>query len=532
MLFFPILRGDMLNTTETGQTTRHRDVFRAFYTSNERLVSYMVTLLEPKDGDVCLEPAAGSGCFVDGLLATNKRLNIRAIELNRSAIDELRTKYSDRSDIVLAEQDFLFSETGLFHKAEFYDRIIGNPPYGAWQELTKRASLKTRFPDLYVRETYGLFLAQALTLLKPNGRLVFIVPETFLYIHLQKNLRWRILSTYTLSSVDVFPSGIFPGVNFGYAKLCIIVIQNIKPTDIHCISIRQISTLDELFENQTRQFSVSQSSVLQRQDYALPLHGNTSEIKLIDRAQVRLGDIADCVTGFYTGEDGRFLRRAPSNPRKVEKYAVVDPCQVVTSKQFSPNLQGFSGVRCFVPVLKGGGSPYLKPELWYVDWSTSAIECYKSSTKARFQNSSFYFRNGIGFPMVTSTRATASMIRDHWIFDQSIVGIFPRESAHFYFLLAFLNSTTCWKLLRQINPSANNSAKYLQKLPIILPSQDRLSWFAEFVSDYVFALESGKCRDYELEQLLDEEIRQGYATVLSDNFESSDDQHHHTAETA
>ncbi len=51
------------------------------------------------------------------------------------------------------------------------------------------------------------------------------------------------------------------------------------------------------------------------------------------------------------------------------------------------------------------------------------------------------------------------------------MGIFPFEENLTYYLLAFLNSPTCNKLIRTINPSANNPANYLKKIPYKIPTE-------------------------------------------------------------
>ena len=40
------------------------------------------------------------------------------------------------------------------------------------------------------------------------------------------------------------------------------------------------------------------------------------------------------------------------------------------------------------------------------------------------------------------------------------------------FLLAYCNSRPFWKSLKAVNPSANNSAKYVLRTPIHLPSKE------------------------------------------------------------
>ena len=53
------------------------------------------------------------------------------------------------------------------------------------------------------------------------------------------------------------------------------------------------------------------------------------------------------------------------------------------------------------------------------------------------------------------------------IFDQSVVGIFPKRREWIFPLLVILNSRFATKLLKEgINPTANNSANYLKKLPL------------------------------------------------------------------
>ena len=65
------------------------------------------------------------------------------------------------------------------------------------------------------------------------------------------------------------------------------------------------------------------------------------------------------------------------------------------------------------------------------------------------------------------------------LFDQSIVGIFPKDESLTYYLLAFFNSPTCNKLIRTLNPSANNPANYIKKIPVIIPDKSVLELITE-----------------------------------------------------
>jgi adenine-specific DNA-methyltransferase len=481
----------------------HRDLFRAYYTEDQALVSYMVDLLDPRPSDSCLEPCAGSGLFVDEIISRFPSIRMDVVEISGAAATHLRNRFANYGNVNITEIDYL-APSDLFSINEEYDKIVANPPYGAWQDLAKRKNLKRQFPDLYVKESATLFLAKAVATLRQGGRAVFILPETFLFSHSQRSLRKRILDSCVVETIDVFPSSLFPNVNFGYARLSIVSVLKGRPLAEHLVEIRQASSTNELVARCGRLVTRSQNSIASSPELSFPVNGTQLPTTHPSVVVSTLGDLADCVTGFYSGDDARFLKRAISNDKYATRYSAVSDSQV--ARITSPCLHGLAGEKHFVPVLKGGGFAYMKPTLWYLNWSESAVRHYRTDKKARFQNSLYYFRRGIGFPMVSSGGARASVIQPDHIFDQSVVGIFPRDCAHFAFLLAFLNSSSAWSLLRQINPSANNSARYMRRIPVLLPTESELLWYSEVIESYLTRLTAGCKKDDSLELLINQRI--------------------------
>ena len=76
--------------------------------------------------------------------------------------------------------------------------------------------------------------------------------------------------------------------------------------------------------------------------------------------------------------------------------------------------------------------------------------------------------------MVSASSITGALIENR-LFDQSIVGIFPKNEQLLYYWLAFFNSPTCNQLIRTINPSTNNSSNYIKKIPVLLPEKKVLN---------------------------------------------------------
>lgn len=464
--------------------TRTRRHFCSFYTESDPILTYMVSKLNVKNDDIILEPCAGDGIFIEKLLETydGREFRVEAIDLNASAVNALRQNFADYTNVVsIRHADTLLDDKLdlLCTKNGHYTKIIGNPPYGAWQDYSRRDVLKRKYKG-YVKETYTLFLERCVDLLRPEGKLVFIVPDTFLALHLHKHVRKRLLTETSIEELLLIPTKFFPGVNFGYSNLCIITFKKTTVNEknkIKVVSVKQnIDSLYEIangnYKSAYYQYDLMQQEVLNSLDYSFLLSSDKKIRTLINSARVTLADIADCVTGFYSGDNKRFLAVSKTLDRYGKDLPRVDNNSIDYDYLKRDNLlNGLTNGKRYVPIIKGGRGIIEKETDVFVLWDAETISFYKRDKKARFQNASYYFREGIGVPMVKTKKINAFILENR-LFDQSIVGVFPKQSRYLNYLLAFLNSDTCNLLLNTINHTANNSANYLKKLPIIV--NDRL----------------------------------------------------------
>ncbi|ARU55741.1 modification methylase [Oleiphilus messinensis] len=463
----------------------------------------MVGLLDLTESCQLLEPCAGDGAFIDQIITQGFHGEMHLFDLNPESIEKLKEKYKPFNNIKIDVDDFVFQIT-----SEKYDRIIANPPYGAYQTPEKRKQLKKNYPTVYAKETYGVFLMRALEMLKEGGKLVFIIPDTYLTLHMHEGLRSELVKNYTIDSITLFPSNFFPGVNFGYAGLSIIEITNRKPHADHSFKVYEglshqedlpkILESPENFES----YNLTYADILKTPSNAFLSKKDEWVTIALNNCGESIGDICNVVTGFYSGNDGKFLRRSKTVTRGLKKYQQVVEDEVCKKKlsDIKP-LDGIDNGECWVPIVKGGNRRFYKPSEWFMDWSFEAIHNYKVENKkrARFQNSQFYFCHGIGVPMVSSSSITGAMI-DGRLFDQSIVGIFPKKEHEglLVYLLGFFNSSVCNTLIRTINASTNNSSNYIKKLPIIIPERHLLNEIERVVNRLLDKAESFEIKDEDL----------------------------------
>lgn len=490
------------------------DIYRSYYTKSQTITDYMIKQLDLQNDDTVLEPSAGDGVFIEELLKMDVQTTIDAYDIDPVAIDTLQEKFSHKQNIKIFHEDTLTSIELDMHVLSdgYYDKIIGNPPYGGWQDYEKRSLLKKNFSGLYVKETYALFLARCVTLLKENGILTFIIPDTFMNIHSHTKLRELLLLNTKIKRITMFPSHFFPGVQFKYSNMCIITLQKKANeallNEIEIISgFKQIDELKSYSEGkqcgEVSTHYLNQEEVYKSKDQAFLIKAGQGIRSLINTSKKNLGEIADCVTGIYTGDNKRFYKVASERVKfNTSKCSIVHNEEIKEDYLSEKNLiTGLDGDSTFIPVAKGSSGSYIRRNEWYIDWSKAAVNYYNADKKARFQNSSYYFKLGIALPMVKSSKIRANLIENQ-VFDQSLVGIFPKNDEHLFYLLAFFNTDVFNRIIHTINPTANNSANYIKKIPIIFPED--FSNINFIVEEIIQSLKEKGTFDTHLQEKLDE----------------------------
>ncbi len=150
------------------------------------LVSFMISLASPMRSPLrVLEPACGHAPFLRAFAERyGTHHELVGVDIDPNSVAEARRQVPFAT---VLEEDFL-----LWQPGEPFDLIIGNPPYGIIGDashypihiLKERKSLyKRRFQTWRGKfNIYGAFIERAVNLLRPSGRLVFVVPSTWLVL--------------------------------------------------------------------------------------------------------------------------------------------------------------------------------------------------------------------------------------------------------------------------------------------------------------------------------------------------------------
>lgn len=443
---------------------------QAHYTNANGIASFMGALLGSVDRKTLLEPAVGQGAFLPHLQGTPDKID--AVDIDATALEKVKTGFR-AGTINLIHEDFIQMalDGGLFQsRLSTYDAVISNPPYGLKFTKDFRSYLKSKLPGFYVRESYGLFLRLALERLNNKGRYVFIVPDTFLNSNNHLPLRRFLIDQFSPSHIVLFRSRFFETVQFGYGSFCIIAgNRQAGGQTVHWADLRNESSLPEISTVSWDIEPAAEFNAATDTGWVPPSKRRASAAS----HTTTLGDIAECRTGIYTGDNTTYLGfDALRLQRRANGHPIDWANQVHDTALTDEEMTNGLSTQLYVPLIRGGHREPFEHTVWAIKWNRNDVHHYRTDKKARLQNSRFYFREGIALPMVTSGRLTASYMNNS-VFDQGVVGVFPKDVRLLPFLLLYLNSTYVTKVLKEtINPSANNSARYISRIPLLEGYED------------------------------------------------------------
>ncbi len=114
------------------------------------------------------------------------------------------------------ETDFLFTRNAVNPvKGISFDYIITNPPWGAVSNLGD-----IDFAGIHSKESFSAFLIKSMEYLSRDGKLRFLLPESFLNIKTHSGIRSFILKNYCVEEIRTYPHS-FSGVTTGFIDVTI-----------------------------------------------------------------------------------------------------------------------------------------------------------------------------------------------------------------------------------------------------------------------------------------------------------------------
>lgn len=178
-------------------------------TSPQKLVEFMIDVLQPEKGANFVDPACGVG----GLLnyAASQGLNVTGIELLSDIAQYAKanlTLEGYAGKIITTDSLNLFQDNNFKELREYFDYAAIVPPFGA-KITDKRLSNFKLGSNRSIQNTETLFLEQTYNLLRDSGRFTIVVPEGFLFGDYTYDARKFVLDNCKVKAIVNLPLGLF-----------------------------------------------------------------------------------------------------------------------------------------------------------------------------------------------------------------------------------------------------------------------------------------------------------------------------------
>jgi type I restriction enzyme M protein len=212
------------------------------YYTPRAVTQFMVDMVDPKLGEIILDPACGTGGFLTSAIENIRTAQVKTVEdehLLQRCIHGIEKKpmphllcvtnmmlhgidvpVQIRHDNTLARP---LKDYGFRDKV---DVIVTNPPFGGMEE----DGIESNFPSTYqTRETADLFLVLLMHILKDGGRAAIVLPDGTLFGEgVKTRIKEKLLTECNLHTIVRLPNGVF--APYTGIKTNLLFFEKGKPT--------------------------------------------------------------------------------------------------------------------------------------------------------------------------------------------------------------------------------------------------------------------------------------------------------------
>ena len=385
-----------------------------------------------------------------GVIAQSDELNLIAMENKRIACEKI---------LPLVNQAQALSQK--------YDVVCTNPPYmgGSGMNSVLSEYVKRCYSEAK-SDLFAALIIKCLEFTKQNGYSSLVTMQSWMFLSSFEEMRTKLLTLNTLTTlmhmenmvmgiafgtaVSVFRKGAVKGYKGTYNQIKLADIENAKPKSFPVAG------------NRFAQVSSDNFSKIP----GMPVAYWVSENFIKSFQYTTIEDFGFAGIGMRTGDNERFLRFW----HEVDKNNIIIGCksaeeQIASNKKWVPYNKGGEFRRWY------GNNDYV------VNWYNNGEEIKENTRKVypqlgenlgwKISNEQYYFKRGITWSGVTSSKCSYRAYPTGFIFDSGANGLFVYDEQNYCYVLGCLNNSISLYILSVINPTINTGAGTVRKIPLL-----------------------------------------------------------------
>ncbi|MFD1428920.1 BREX-1 system adenine-specific DNA-methyltransferase PglX [Lacticaseibacillus mingshuiensis] len=369
--------------------------------------------------------------------------------------------------------------------AKKYEVVVTNPPYMGSSRMddTLANFAKKHYPNAKA-DLFAMFLEHFQESVVPGGYCAMVTMQSWMFLSSFESLRQTLLAKYTISNLMHMENNVM-GIAFGTA---VTITRNASLTNF-IGTYHQIKTSDvasgkipshvPIAGNRYKRTNQANFEVIVEQPIT---YWFSERMVSAFRDFPALQEVAELKAGLSTGDNGIFQRRWQE---------VKDTNISFTTSTISETTSG--DVRWYPCDTGGLFIKWSNRKEIVVDWQNNGehIRNYTNRTgrmAGAARNTSYYFRPGISWNKLSSSRFGARYRTSGYVFDDTSRTMYPDASVSAKTILGFINSKVAFHFLQGLNPSMSFTNGDLKRLPVSVKSDNAID---TIVGTCIAAVEEG-----------------------------------------
>ena len=296
-----------------------------------------------------------------------------------------------------------------------YHVVVANPPYmgGKGMNGVIKQFLQDNFDD-YKSDLFAAFIVRSLALSLPNGNLGFMSPFVWMFISSFEELRKRLISQATITTLVQLEYSGFEGAT---VPICTFALQNrarkgyrggyIRLSEFRGTENQGPRTLEAIANPNCGWFFRASADDFQKIPGSPIAYSNAKVLARCFEHTRRIKDISPFLRGMATGDNGRFLRLWHEVSERDASLFTFSPS--VKWKRYN----------------KGGDfRKWYGNREWLIAWGENGVEIRnftddEGNVRSRPQNTSRNYEPAVSYSSITSSTSSFRLYEGGFINDQA-----------------------------------------------------------------------------------------------------------------
>lgn len=387
-----------------------------------------------------------------GIIAESDELNLIAMENKRIACEKI---------LPLVKQAQAL--------AQKYDVVCTNPPYMGGSGMSDKLSdfVKKNYPDSK-SDLFAVFIERCGQLANLKGYQAMITQHAWMFLSSYEKLREKLMLSTTVNMAHLGARA-FDEIGGEVVQTTAFVERKAHMNGYKGTYARLVGIVGE---NEKRDAFLSHQNlyVSCADNFSkipgMPVAYWVSENFIKSFQYTTIEDFGFAGIGMRTGDNERFLRFW----HEVDKNNIIIGCksaeeQIASNKKWVPYNKGGEFRRWY------GNNDYV------VNWYNNGEEIKENTRKVypqlgenlgwKISNEQYYFKRGITWSGVTSSKCSYRAYPTGFIFDSGANGLFVYDEQNYCYVLGCLNNSISLYILSVINPTINTGAGTVRKIPLL-----------------------------------------------------------------